>query len=335
MIFKITKLTCIFILTVIGITNGQVIIQPNKLPTVGDIWLNKTITDTTIQPGPAGANQTWGFTNFFVYPSVITEQFVNLTGTTNDALFPSANLKVNSFFGGDDYYLKTASDLQYLGTKSSTNEIIISNIQKVLSTPFAFGDSIVNPAVTGTGFGYALSGNIKVKADGWGSLTLFTGNFPLTLRVFSDANLVLGAGTGVDTYIQIQRYTWYAQNFKAPVFQISIIDINGPLGTSHQKIITVSTLTTDVAVLENNIFQCNVMPNPTSSQANLSISLLKNSEVNFKITDLVGKIWKEEKQQFVAGKNSFNMDLSILPKGIYILSAVSGSLTREQRIVID
>ncbi len=335
MILRITKITSILLLGIYSISNAQVILQANKLPTVGDLWANKTITDTTIQPGPSGANQTWDFSTFFVYPSVISEQFISPTGAGNDALFPSANLKVNSFFGGNDYYLKSSNNLQYLGTKSSTNEIIITNAQQVLTTPFAYGDSIINPAVTGTGFGYALSGTIKVKADGWGSLTLFTGNFPLTLRVYSDANLVLGAGTGVDTYIQIQRYTWYAQNYKAPVFQISIIDVNGPLNTTHQKVTTVSTLATDIEEAENNIFQFNVSPNPSAAQVNLSVSLLRNSDVNFIITDMTGKIWKEEKSELTAGKNTIKMDLSILPKGIYSISAASGSLNREQRIVID
>lgn len=335
MILRLTKITSILLLGIYSISNAQVILQSDKLPTVGDLYTNKTITDTTIQPGPSGANQTWDFSTFFVYPSVLSEQFISPTGIGNDTLFPSANLKVNSFFGGNDYYFKSSNNLQYLGTKSSTNEIRITNAQQVLRTPFAFGDSIINPAVTGTGFGYGLTGTIKVKADGWGSLTLFSGNFPLTMRVFSDANLVLGAGTGVDTYIQIQRYTWYAQNYKAPVFQISIIDINGPLNTTHQKVITVSLLTIDIDEAENNIFQFNVSPNPSASEANLSVSLLRNSNVNFKITDITGKIWKEEKRELTAGNNTIKMDLSILPKGIYIISTASGSLTREQRIVID
>jgi hypothetical protein len=65
------------------------------------------------------------------------------------------------------------------------------------------------------------------------------------------------------------------------------------------------------------------------------MSLLRNSEVNFKITDMLGKIWKEEKNELTSGKNTIKMDLSVLPKGIYIISAISGSLSREQRIVID
>ena len=170
---------------------------------------------------------------------------------------------------------------------------------------------------------------------GGGSLSLYTGSFPSTMRVVTDMNLVLGAGTGIDTYIQIQRYTWYVLNYKAPVFQISIIDINGPLATAHQKVTTVSTLTTGIESIDKNLVQFNVNPNPAGSNAQVVINLLRNSEVNLKISDVIGRIWKEENHDFISGMNKVSLDLSDLPKGIYIISANSGAMVRKQRIVID
>jgi hypothetical protein len=313
----------------------QVTINSNKLPVVGDLWTNKTISDTSIQPGPSGANQTWNFATFFVQPTVLSEQFVTPTGSGNDALFPAANLKVNSFFGGYDYYLKTSSDLQFLGTKSSISEIVITNSQKVLSTPLNYGDSIVNANVTGTGFGYGLSGTIKVKADGWGSLGLYTGSFANTMRVYTEMNLVLGAGTGIDTYILIQRYTWYSTQYKAPVFQISILDMNGPLGSAHQKVTTVSLLTTDIDDFANNAFSFFISPNPIRANTLVKIKVKQPTELLISVRDIIGKEWFRLQIDVNSGESKIPVDLSDLPKGVYIISASTGTEAKKLRVIKD
>jgi hypothetical protein len=335
MIKKITPTVIVLLIFFSRPVFSQVTLQASNLPVPGDLWSNKTISDTTIQPGPGGSNMNWNFSNYFVNPSVISEQYVTPTGAGNDALFPASNLKVNSFFGGDDYYVKTSNSLQYLGTKSNTNEIIINNTQTLLSVPFSFDDSIVNPAVSGMGFGYPLTGTISVKADGSGSLSLFTGAFTNTLRVFTDMNLVLGAGTGVDTYIQLQRYTWYSSSYRAPVFQISILDVNGPLGNTHQKVTTVSTLTTDVNDLSSHVFQFSISPNPAGTGAALAIDMKRNAEIELRIADLTGKILTAEKHSLAYGQNSLHLDLADYPKGIYVVSVVSGNASSRQRLVID
>ncbi len=320
------------------VLKSQTVLYPVNLPVAGDLWSNKTITDTTIQPGISGNGVIWNFSNYFVNPSVLSEHFVTPTGTSNDLLFPAANLKVTSFFGTEDYYYKASNYLQYLGSKNNAIELIISNssIQKMLDVPMHYGDSIVNPAVTGTGLqGYPITGSIKVKADGAGDLTLFTGAFVSTLRVVTDINLVIAPGTGVDTYLRILKHTWYSTLYRAPVFQIAVIELDGPLGSSHQKHITVSTLTTDIENPFSPALNFTISPNPAKSKTNIHIFLNKNSEVNFKITDLTGRLLIEEKRELEAGNQSVMMDYSELPRGIYLLSLISGNLNRQQRLILE
>jgi hypothetical protein len=335
MIRKITSPLITIIICLAFTSRAQVTLQQNNMPQVGELWSNKTITDTTIQPGPGGQGMNWGFGNFFVYPNVISEQYVAPTGTGNDALFPSANLKVNSLFGGDEYYIRSAGSIQFLGMKSSTNEILITSAQNLLTVPFSFGNSVTNPAVTGTGFGYPLTGTISVTADGTGTLSLYTGAFTNTLRVVTDMDLILGAGSGVDTYVRIKKYTWYTASYRAPVFQIAMLEIDGPLGNAKQKVITVSTLTTDISDPQNDFFKLSIGPNPAAGNVEVTLNLKKNSTVDISMTDINGKVCLENSSELSTGINKLNFDISVLPKGIYLVSAIAGKTTSTKRLVID
>jgi hypothetical protein len=335
MLKRFTLLFMVSLVTNAGYISAQPVLQPVSIPVSGDLWSNKTITDTTIQPGPGGSGQIWNFSNFFVNPSVISEAYSTPTGTGNDALFPTANLKSTSIFGGDDYYLRTGNELQYLGSKSSTMEIIISNAQKIMSVPFAYGDSIVNPAVTGMGpSGYSLSGTISVKADGAGDLTLYTGSFTNSLRVVTNVNLIIGAGTGLDTYLNITRHTWYSALYRAPVFQISVLDINGSLSNVHQKVVTVSTLTTGVEQLSATPLDFSIFPNPAAGSTQLSVNSLHASVENIQITDLTGRLCKVQKVSLQPGLNKFPLDIADLPKGVYSVGTDAPNSVAT-RLVID
>ena len=335
MIPKITLPLLTFIICLAFSSWAQVTLQQNNMPQVGELWSNKTITDTTIQPGPGGQGMNWNFGNYFVYPNVISEQYIAPTGSGYDALFPSANLKVNSLFSGDEYYIRSAGSIQFLGMKSSTNEIVFTNAQNLLTVPFTFGNSVTNPSVTGMGLGYPLTGTISVIADGAGTLSLYTGAFTNTLRVVTDMDLVLGAGSGVDTYVRLRKFTWYTSSYRAPVFQIAMLDIDGPLGNIHQKVITVSTLTTDISDPENDFFKLNIGPNPAANNVEVFLNLKKNSTVNISIINVNGKVCLDKTSELATGINKLNFDISAFPKGVYLVSAVSGKITSTKRLVID
>src|SRR5687768_12856587 len=100
---KLHSKTLLFLLLISANTFAQVTLQTQNIPVAGDVWGNKTISDTTIQPGSGGANQVWDFSNYFVNPTVKSEAFTVPNGTGDDPLFPTANLKSTSLFGGFDY----------------------------------------------------------------------------------------------------------------------------------------------------------------------------------------------------------------------------------------
>jgi hypothetical protein len=328
---KLLALSTTFLFIISIKITAQTVLQANNIPMAGDLFGNKTITDTTIQPGSGGTNQVWDYSVYFVNPSVISEAFSVPASTGNDALFPNSNLKATSVFGGTDYYSRSINQLQYIGYKDQSLELIVSNQQKLLSVPLAYGDSIVNVPVTGTGiFGYPLSGTISVKADGQGNLTLFTGSFPNTLRVVTNFDLIIGAGTGNDTHVEILKYTWYTFQYRNPVFQIATLRINGNLASVTQKVVTVGLGVSGIEPVKNDL-NLSVSPNPANDFATVSFDKI-SSKGCLNIYDVTGKIISS--QSVETGSDRLELDVRNLTRGIYLLSLIEGNTISRRKLVI-
>lgn len=317
-------------------SNAQYVLQSTNQPGTGDLWVNKIITDD-ILPGGNGAATTWDYSAHFVTPNTISEQYVPLTGTTADITFPGANVKCISFFGMTDYFYKNTAtnELTYLGFFTSGDEIHITNTQKLLVAPFAYGSTISNVAVTGTGYqNSALSGTITVEADSYG--TLIVGGQTLTnvLRLKTEMNFSEDFGGGLVSTISIVRYAWYKSGLRAPFMQICTYDLDGVLGSAHQKYSLVANVTVGVDEIATPAIGVSVFPNPVKSSIEANVTIDQTSDVTIQLVDITGKLAKSENVHYTTGEHHLSMDVSDLPKGIYMLSIQSGNTTREERISI-
>ncbi|MBP6532950.1 MAG: T9SS type A sorting domain-containing protein [Bacteroidia bacterium] len=339
MIRTITKLTLsvLFLAILAKPASAQYVLQSTNLPGVGDIWVNKIITDPNVQPGGSGANIPWDFSIYFVTPNTISEQYVVPTGTATDLTFPGANLKCTSFFGMTDYFKKNSStnELEYLGFYSSSNEIHISNTQKLFTVPLAYGASVSNVPVTGTGFqGSALSGTISVVADAYGTLTVGGVTSTNVLRVRTEYALVEDFGGGLTETISIIRYAWYKSGLRAPYMQICTFDMDGAIGSLHQKYSLVANITTDINEISKPAINFAVYPNPVVDRAEVEVTIDQSVDLTIRLLDITGKTCKEEIAFYSKGTHNLSIDVSELPKGVYIVSLQGGATIREERIVI-
>ncbi|HRV53372.1 MAG TPA: T9SS type A sorting domain-containing protein, partial [Bacteroidia bacterium] len=53
------------------------------------------------------------------------------------------------------------------------------------------------------------------------------------------------------------------------------------------------------------------------------------------LTDITGKLVKENNIHNITGINAATMDVSMLPKGVYVLSAINNKGTVNKRVVIE
>lgn len=78
-----------------------------------------------------------------------------------------------------------------------------------------------------------------------------------------------------------------------------------------------------------------VWPNPATSELNLSASFTSKEQVELSLMDLSGKIWKS--QQLSASESFVNerIDVSALPRGMYLLNVRGRDFSTSQKVIIN
>ncbi len=78
-----------------------------------------------------------------------------------------------------------------------------------------------------------------------------------------------------------------------------------------------------------------VHPNPASNDAKLGLLLPKDEEVVAFLSDLRGQFVKQvfPLSNLLAGQHLFNLDMSDLPPGMYLLTAQTGQEKHSIRVV--
>ncbi len=317
--------------------NGQTTFQTTNLPVVGDNWVGKTFYDTSAQAGPGGMGVVWDFSLYVVSVNTLTQSFRAPSASGIDATFSGANLKSDSYFGWTDYYNRDAggAGLQYLGFQNASNEVRITNTQQLISIPFMYGSSVSNAPLAGTGYaGSTLTGTISVVADGYGTLKVGGLTYTEILRVKYDMDMVEDFGAGQTSPVHVVKYCWYRNGLRAPLMQMTSLNMSGIVGNLTQKYITVAYGTVGIDDVNKPSINFSVYPNPTSGQTNVQLNIDRSSDVILKVMDITGRVVFTQSSYMTSGEHNIKLDLASLSKGVYILSAIAGSSTREKRIVV-
>jgi PKD repeat protein len=90
--------------------------------------------------------------------------------------------------------------------------------------------------------------------------------------------------------------------------------------TVHSDMVTLTGVY-DVANIEN--FQ--VFPNPVSDAATVQIQLNESMDATLTVTNLMGQTMVNQNMRLNAGDNTFTVEMSDLPAGLYLLSVKSGT----------
>jgi hypothetical protein len=97
-----------------------------------------------------------------------------------------------------------------------------------------------------------------------------------------------------------------------------------------------SPLGSGIIERNENPFNLNVFPNPTSDKLHLSYSLMQRGSVNIQVFDLNGKVAMNlltETQD--AGEHSFDSSISSLPKGIYTVQVNLDGLKSVKKLLVQ
>ena len=86
---------------------------------------------------------------------------------------------------------------------------------------------------------------------------------------------------------------------------------------------------------ENNISSFNAYPNPAKDLLTISFSADKKDVYNIRLMDATGRLVHSNNYSASIGENQFQLNLSDLSKGIYLMELQNGSSIVQKKIVIE
>ncbi len=269
---------------------------------------------STVTAGASGANVTWDFSAYTV-PNTSTSTTNVCPGESNCFRFPNAN-RITKPTLADSYSFTSMSDTEAstvgmyagpsFGDVTSTYTDPLIDFKFPITYLQQFTDTYQFNTVSG-GIGNSTeAGQVDYTVDGYGTIITPVGTFSNVLRIKRMRTATQTPGPF--TYTN-ESYMWVSpSNGIVFNFAINTFTLNGT--TNVTKSVSYpeagSLSTTDVEAKKENI---SVYPNPSADMITLT------SKEDFKkitVTSMDGKA-------VIRTGNVKNIDISKLPKGVYIL----------------
>lgn len=293
-------------------TWAQPVIQStNVVDFVGDFYFGET---TNFTPGPAGANQTWDFSNLeLTLGGQDTPQVVG--NTPFAAQFPTANncYKFSGIFPQDRYYYQNVSATKYeiigLGISTLGGNNYTPNPRTFVTFPYTFGTVFNDTYKTTTDVSET---TVVATYDGYGTLILPTGTYTNVIR-----QKVVKNGTVVN-------YNWFNVQPFYPLVQ-TVLEENS-IGVMKGL-----NLANDEHAFGKKFA---IYPNPTRDEINVEAIGQIDNAVDIEIYDLLGKRLVAQKAD--SGNNDqVQLRIGTFNAGIYLLKITDSSTntTHIQRII--
>ena len=323
---KIYLFTIMFSLFSLGVAAQPVITYNGNAPQIGDhIYASGVPYGSSFDPGQAGGNQSWDFSN--VEPIISMETIaVDPASTPNAADFPEATIAFhdpNSAYEDYSYSQITSSAMFYLGVNDGYgNATLLTDSRKEMQYPFSYNDTYTDTYSFASSSAIMLihkSGTITTTADAWGSVKTPAGTYNSTLRlkkegVYTDSVWNTGGDLMSVTTNSLTNYLWYTATSHYFVLGIEVTD-EGASGISWSS---------SANGIKDNLLisQINVFPNPADNIINVKIAEGIAEELEIDLVSLSG----EKLTQLTKSRShQFSADISLLPSGVYFLRFKNGS----------
>ncbi len=265
-------------------------------------------------PGPAGANQTWDFSNLQLM-FVGTDTPMEISQTPFAAQFPTANncYKFSSMFPPDRYYYQKISPDKYeiigLAITATSGDNYTPNPRTFATFPYTFGTVFNDTYRT---VEETADTSVQITYDAYGTLILPTGTYQNVIR-----QKVVKNGTSTD-------YVWFNVQPFYPLVQ-TVLEENS-LGIV--KAINLGTEERDLGK------KFAVYPNPTQDVLRIEPVGAMHSDAEIELFDLLGKRLIHA-QTATSGNDATELNLAALNAGIYILKMTDKATksVHNQRVV--
>jgi hypothetical protein len=76
-------------------------------------------------------------------------------------------------------------------------------------------------------------------------------------------------------------------------------------------------------------------PNPTNGKTTIRIESTVSDKFEFSVTDLLGRTIQTRPLSIQAGLNTFDLDVTSFPNGVYIYNLTKGSRTVSNKLIVN
>jgi hypothetical protein len=333
---------------------AQPTINQASFPAFGTTITSREVDGTGINPGPAGANQTWNFTAFPDTGDPVTLTYVNPSTTPFAAQFPTANYafqgQVQESPGSTTYgyYKLDNSSFELLGSATSASgyDLVInfSNPLTQITFPASLGssnsdtyESVANSSFPGNIF--TSNGTYSYTIDAYGTLTSSSGTYNNVVRLKSrdisnDTSIISFLGN-VDTTYTSYRTTNYEYMRVLPGATIAVWSISND--TSSTGLQTGSQLTVN-HITQVSLTGVNEIQNPSvlatfPNPANDRVLFLLPQDARISLLDLSGRVVNMQEFSIQGGAMPV-MEVSNLPAGTYLVKAEGKEYSATGKVII-
>lgn len=336
------------------ISNAQITLTSADFFGVGKILyeVNDTVTPLTIgaiNPGPAGANKTWNFSNLQI-STVDTMTATNPAWLPNGSKFPGANLAM-LFNDGSAYYLKSNSTgVDIIGAEAGGGPfgmVLFNPTEKFETFPDTYNSTFQNTSkfsVKDSFTQFTGADSIKVeetkvknvKTDGWGTVTTPLGTYSCLRQrgqvTTTDSIFVHIAVFNQWTYVtgntsSSYHFAWWANGVGLPLLEFDSLNNDTISAVTWLKAIPAAG-----AVHENAAFKgLNTYPNPSTGKINISLPGT--------VSAATAEVYTAEGEKIgtstLNGGKESSIDLSKQANGVYYLQIKSKEGVITRKIVVS
>ncbi len=315
-------------------------------PTITSDWVGKAGEEissvSTLEvpdAGEAGADKSWDFSTVTPDTTRIDFKYVNPDTTPFFSSYPNSNSCLSiPEFGVYVYSLLDDNVWETHGIATGFFQKIYQDPQAQLMFPMNYEDSFTDEfASTEVILGITIygTGNTKVTADAYGSVSLPGGTFDNVMRLMvveesvDSTNLGMG-GLVEKIHTTTTTYIWYSAEHPGPLcirdysetFQVGLWPPLPPdtcyMDPDSSFQYDPSATSSGIPYFSIDAFELEITPNPFASQLNLSFIVDNSQDLRFELQAINGQTVYTEEITASPGLNQLNIDVQGLPSGSYV-----------------
>lgn len=342
----------------VGVTFAQPTFNSTNEAAIGTSF-SYYVGDTTgmdLKESTNGANATWDWSNLGGNITV-TDRTADVQDAAGDLDFTplgaTQNFNIQDYLNQYSNYNATVKHSQGFRYSTAGSELAVVKFDtasyNMLEYPFDYTDVINNTisciaSINLQGNVYSdpnSSGTGYIEYDGHGTLMLPDTTFTNVARIHQRDSVHAAFTFPInDVDFVVNKYEFYdLANSDVPIFICSEVKIYNALFALDpvKSAYSIVPLSATASINENLAEKMNleVYPNPAKDNLTIRFNADNGVEDQIKLVDLTGKTVKVIANGFSKGLNTFNVNVSDLPEGMYILEFIVGSETVSKKIVIQ